>query len=128
MDTLKWLLMETLVFALGGAGLFFMYASLSNAPYSLAATTIQAWTGSSVASNLLFWLPGSLVFRDGVLITIMAQRLATSTAILFAIFVRFWTTLSLILQAALTWLLLDSPLSIRVRKAVNPAQTADLEQ
>jgi hypothetical protein len=108
-DLVRWLLIEGFILVLGGSSLFLLLKSLLNAPLLALPFVLSAWAAASVASNLFFWIPGTLIFHDGLFVLILSSILGLSSAILFTLLVRIWTTLSLVLFAFFAWVILDSP-------------------
>lgn len=109
-DLARWLVLEAWILLLGGFSLFILLTSFKAYPISILPFVIAAWAAAAIASNLFFWLPGSLILHDGVFVAILSPELGTANAIVFVILVRMWTTASLIGFALITWIILDSPI------------------
>lgn len=109
-DLARWLALEAWILFLGGSSLFCLLVSFKAYPLSILPYVIAAWAAASITSNLFFWLPGSLILHDGVIVAILSPQLGVANSIVFVILVRVWTTASLIGFALITWILLDSPI------------------
>lgn len=109
-DLLVWVLLEAIVVMTGGTALFILLLSLVDVRANLWGSIVAAWAAGVVAGNLFFWLPGTAIVRDGVLVLAVQTSLTLPTAILFAVLARAWSIASLLVVAFLMWLLFDSPL------------------
>ena len=98
--------LEILTLIIGGTAIYVLLQSFVIAPASLYITMVRAWAAGAVVSNLLFWLPGKPVLRDGAIIVVLAQTLPVSLAVGFVIILRAWTIMSVLLAAGLAWLFL----------------------
>ncbi|MBN2257522.1 MAG: flippase-like domain-containing protein [Anaerolineaceae bacterium] len=100
-NIITWLGLETMVCIIGG---FAVYLFL-NSFYPLAITSLQliisAWALSTVFGNLLFWLPGKLVFRDGIFVLALSTFMSLPLAITSVVAIRIWSILSILLNALL---------------------------
>lgn len=100
-DIVLWLVLYVVVIAIGGAALFL----LVNAVYPAAAGTFplitRAWAISVILSSLVFWLPGHLGIRDGVLVMALSSFLPMSAALVIALLWRVWMALDELLWAAI---------------------------
>lgn len=100
-DTGLWLVLYVVVIAIGGAALFL----LVNAVYPAAVGTFplitRAWAISVILSSLVFWLPGHLGIRDGILVMALSSFLPMSAALVIALLWRVWMALDELLWAAI---------------------------
>jgi len=112
---LTWVMLEALMVVIGGTALFILLLSFIGVRADVWVQVVAAWAAASVAGNLFFWLPGTAILRDGVLVLAVRPSLNLPTAVLFAVLARAWSFISLLIVAALIWLLFDSPLRIRQR-------------
>ena len=106
-QTLLWIGLEMSVLAIGGTAVFLLLASITpisqaNIP-STIISVIAAWAAGSSAGNLLFWLPGTPVLRDGAMILALAPGLTLPMAVIFVLLVRLWSLASLLFWAGLVW-------------------------
>jgi hypothetical protein len=94
-----WLVVYVVVIAIGGAALFL----LVNAVYPVAVGTFplitRAWAISVILSSLVFWLPGHLGIRDGILVMALGSFVPVSTALVIALLWRVWMALDELLWA-----------------------------
>lgn len=104
-----WIALETLVVTIGGGALFVLLNSLIATPTTVLVQMISAWAAAVAISNLLFWLPGTAVLRDGVMILALSPSLPVAFALIFVMLARIWAIASILLIAGLIWLLLDRP-------------------
>ncbi len=104
-NLLSWLVLEMGVVAIGGAALFTLLNGLTPAPLELLPLLITAWAAASAAGNLLFWMPGSPVLRDGALILILQEHLSLPVVLAFVALIRLWSLVSLSVLAGISWLL-----------------------
>jgi hypothetical protein len=85
-----WVALYIIVIAIGGAALFL----LVNAVYPASAGTFlpitRAWAISVILSSLVFWLPGHLGIRDGILVVALNSFLPISAALVVALLWRVW--------------------------------------
>ena len=68
-----WVLLDALMVIIGGTALFILLLSFIEVRMDMWAGVVAAWAAASVAGNLLFWLPGTAIFRDGVLVLAAAE-------------------------------------------------------
>lgn len=106
-NIIRWLVIEGVILVLGGSSLYLLLESLQNTAFTALPFVISAWAAATAASNLFFWLPGTLIFHDGLFVLVISSIVSVPTAILFAFFVRIWTTVSLLLFAAFAWVVID---------------------
>jgi hypothetical protein len=106
-DLLRWILFEAVVTFLGGISIFVLLESVLPVSFQLLIPILAAWAAGVSIGTLFFWLPGSLVLRDGAMVIILSSYLTPTTAILFVVIMRIWVILSVLLLAGLVWLLLD---------------------
>lgn len=94
-----WLVLYVVVIAIGGAALFL----LVNAVYPAAVGTFplitRAWAISVILSSLVFWLPGHLGIRDGILVMALGSFLPISAALVIALLWRVWMAIDELLWA-----------------------------
>jgi hypothetical protein len=85
-----WLALYAVVIGIGGGALFL----LVNAVYPAAVGTFllitRAWAISVILSSLVFWLPGHLGIRDGILVVALNSFLPISAALVIALLWRVW--------------------------------------
>ena len=88
-----WLVLYVVVIVIGGGALFL----LVNAVYPAAVGTFlwitRAWAISVILSSLVFWLPGHLGIRDGILVMALGSFLPISAALVIALLWRVWMAL-----------------------------------
>lgn len=109
-DLLVWVLLEAIVVVIGGTALFILLLSLIDVRADVWIPVVAAWAAAVVAGNLFFWLPGTAIVRDGMLVLAVRTSLTLPTAVLFVVLARVWSIASLLVVAFLIWLLFDSPL------------------
>lgn len=94
-----WMVLYVVVIAIGGAALFL----LVNAVYPAAVGTFplitRAWAISVILSSLVFWLPGHLGIRDGILVVALNSFLPISAALVIALLWRVWMAIDELLWA-----------------------------
>lgn len=100
-DTLLWLALDAIVVAFGGFALFFVINAIFPVSMTHLAVATGAWSLSVAVSNLLFWLPGSLVLREGAMALALASVFPTPIAVLITIVWRVWLTILDLCWAAL---------------------------
>jgi hypothetical protein len=103
-DLAVWLGAETVVIMIGGTAVYILLYSLTPVPITLLPSIISAWAMAIVVGTLFFWVPGPVI-RDGMMTLVLTQVLPTATAVLFVLLVRVWTIASILLLAALIWLI-----------------------
>jgi hypothetical protein len=116
-----WIALEGLVITLGGLALFVLLNSLIIVPATLLVQMIAAWAVAVALSNLLFWLPGTAVLRDGAMVLGLSSRLPIPVALGFVLIARVWTIASLVLSAGIVWLFLD----LDVKRRLNMSSSAE---
>lgn len=96
-----WLVLYVVVIAIGGVALFL----LANAVYPVAmgafALITRAWAISVILSSLVFWLPGHLGIRDGILVMALSSFLPMPAGVVIALLWRVWMALDEMLWAAI---------------------------
>jgi hypothetical protein len=74
-----------------------------NAVYPAAVGTFplitRAWAISVILSSLVFWLPGHLGIRDGILVMALGSFLPISAALVIALLWRVWMAIDELLWA-----------------------------
>ena len=105
-DLGKLFLLEVLTVIVGGSAVYYLLRSLIFITSELYPLVVGAWAAGIVTSNLLFWLPGKLVIRDGITILVLTQALTPSLAVTFVIIVRLWTVISILIAYLLAWVFL----------------------
>jgi hypothetical protein len=108
-DVLLWVLLEAVVVVMGGTALFILLLSVADVGADAWAPVVAAWAAGVVAGNLFFWLPGTAIVRDGMLVLAVRTSLSLPTAVLFIVLARVWSIVSLLVVAFVIWLLFDSP-------------------
>jgi len=105
-DLALWLVLEAVVVVIGGAAVYVLLCSFTTVSPGLFFTVVNAWALSVAAGSLFFWMPGTLVIRDGAMTFILAGSLPVSVAVLFVLIVRVLNSASILIVAALAWFLL----------------------
>jgi len=105
-ELVSWIFLEALVVLIGGLAVLVLLNSLGESPETVIIPVIAAWAAASAASNLFFWLPGTPILRDGVMILVLAPSLSLPIALIFAILLRVWAITSLLIIAGLIWMFL----------------------
>jgi len=102
-----WIASEVIVTFIGGLAVYVLIKSLGDVTNSLVLPVLAAWAAASAASNLLFWVPGTPLIRDGAMVAALTLVMPLPIAIIFVGLQRIWTIMSLLLLAAIVWLVLD---------------------
>lgn len=105
-DLLRWLFFEAIVTLLGGISIFMLLGSILPVSMQLLIPIIAAWAAGVSVGTLFFWLPGSMVLRDGAMVIILSPFISPASAILFVVMMRIWIIVSVLLLAGLVWLFL----------------------
>ena len=100
-------LLESVVTFLGCLGIILLIKSYFSLPENLMLSIIAAVAISNVFGNLLFWLPGTLVLRDGFYLAILTMFLTNYESLTFTIIQRVWLSLIIILSAFINWVVFD---------------------
>ncbi|MSP12511.1 MAG: hypothetical protein EXR62_06085 [Chloroflexi bacterium] len=101
-EILTWLILDVVVIFLGGLGLYFMSVAIADVNISHLGVAIQAWSGSIVVANFLFWMPGTLVVREGITLLILSRIVPAPIALIIVLAWRISATVVTVLGAALT--------------------------
>ena len=104
-----WLALESLVICIGSVAIFILLNSLTTVSPRMFFAITASWAAGIAVGNLFFWLPGTPLLRDGVMIIALIPNLPLPIATLFVVMVRFWTIISLLSLAGMVWLILDRP-------------------
>ncbi len=117
-DLSLWVAFEIAVTIVGGVSIFALLKSILPVSWDLLIPVISAWAASVTVGTVFLWLPGSPVLRDGAMAIILSVFISPANAILFVVILRVWIIVSIMLLAALIWLLLDR--SILRKSGINP--------
>jgi len=96
-----WLVLYVVVIAIGGVALFLLVNAVYPAAVGTFALITRAWAISVILSSLVFWLPGHLGIRDGILVMALGSFMPMSAALVVALLWRVWMALDELLWAAL---------------------------
>lgn len=99
-DTFLWFSLDMIVIALGGLALFFVVNTVYPVSVTYLSATMGAWAITVATSNLLFWLPGTIVLKEGIMILFLSSAFPTSIALVIAVLWRIWLILCDLLWAA----------------------------
>lgn len=102
-DLIVLFVLEFLTVLIGGTAVYFLLQSMVLVPVNVYAAVVGAWAIGVAASNLFFWIPGKLIVRDGLMITVLAQVLPLPLALAFVVVVRMWTIGSVLFALVLAW-------------------------
>ncbi|MBI3943538.1 MAG: flippase-like domain-containing protein [Chloroflexi bacterium] len=100
-EILTWLGVEITVVCLGGVGLYGITAALTDVIPGNLPIVLQAWAGSIIIGNFLFWLPGTLVVREGISVLILSRIMPVPMALIIVVAWRIWNTLAILITAFL---------------------------
>jgi hypothetical protein len=89
-DIGSWLVLYVVVIGIGGGALFLLVNAVYPAPVGTFLLITRAWAISVILSSLVFWLPGHLGIRDGILVVALNSFLPISTALVIALLWRVW--------------------------------------
>jgi hypothetical protein len=89
-DISLWLALYVIVIGIGGAALFLLVNAVYPAPVGTFLLITRAWAISVILSSLVFWLPGHLGIRDGILVVALNSFLPISAALVIALLWRVW--------------------------------------
>ena len=107
-----WILLEAVVVVIGGLAIFLFLRSMVDVPFSVALRIILAWGAGSAVSNLFFWLPGTMLIRDGVMALILVPEMTFAMAFVFVVLQHLWSLGSVLLLVGIIWLVFDFPRKI----------------
>ncbi len=88
-----WLALYVVVIGIGGGALFLLVNAVYPAPVGTFLLITRAWAISVILSSLVFWLPGHLGIRDGILVMALSSFLPISAALVIALVWRVWMAL-----------------------------------
>ncbi len=111
-DLACWILLEAVVVIIGGLAIFIFLRSIAEVPFGVAPRIILAWGAASAVSNLFFWLPGTMLIRDGVMALVLVPEMILAMAFIFVVLQHLWFLGSVLLLAGIVWLALDFPRKI----------------
>jgi hypothetical protein len=107
-----WILLEAGVVLIGGIAIFIFLRSIVDVPNIVAIRIILAWGAAAAVSNLFFWLPGTLIIRDGVMALVLIPEMSPAMAFIFVVLQHLWFLGSVLLVTGIVWLILDFPKAI----------------
>ena len=102
-DLLGWILAHTAIIFCGCCAIFLVLVSFIPFTFDLFWPTVTIWAVTVTVGNLLFWLPGTPLIRDGVMVIILSDYLPATVSLALVIILRIWTLIAILLAIALSW-------------------------
>jgi len=100
-------LTEGIITILGASGIFVLITSFFNISISYYAIFVAVYAFTNVFGNILFFLPGTLILRDGLYFSILSFFLSYQQGLVFTILQRIWLIIIIIITSILTWLIFE---------------------
>ena len=115
-DLVSWLILNGVAILIAGTAVYVLFRGVfANPPDNTFWPIVSAWAIATISGNLLFWLPGTPIIRDGVMALILAQWLPAEVSIVFVLVVRVWTIASIIALILIVGLIFERGPGQRLR-------------
>ena len=92
---------------IGGVAIFIFLRSFVEVSFDVVPRIILAWGAASAVSNLFFWLPGTMLIRDGVMALVLVPEMTLTLAFVFVVLQHLWFLGSVLLLAGIVWLVIN---------------------
>lgn len=103
-DILRILFFEIITLIFGGCAIFVLIKSIYPISMENLAPIVIAYCFSVAISKLFLGLPGTLLLKDTAMTLVLARILPLGLSLIFVVFIRIWTILSVLFPAAMVWL------------------------
>lgn len=103
LNVISLLLLEILTIVIGGIAMFVFLNSIVEISTKSLIPIIAAYSFSIAVANLLFWVPGRMIVKDGALTVALAQFIPLGMSVIFVILIRLWTIFTILVPAGLVW-------------------------
>lgn len=98
---------EGIITILGATGIFLLITSFFKISISYYSVFVAVYALTNVFGNILFFLPGTLILRDGLFFSILTFFLSNQEGLVFTILQRIWLIFIIIITSIFTWLIFD---------------------